>query len=94
MSAARCGHPRPLRNATWLAQHQVDWRDLLIVLAVVALRPVQLSGPEGPYLALEARPWLDTLDSHMLQQPYTRKDGKPGGRLVGNLLQRVVYHYW
>lgn len=35
MSAARCGHPRPLRNATWLAQHQVDWRDLLIVLAAM-----------------------------------------------------------
>lgn len=35
---------------------------LLIVLAVAALRLVQLSGPEGPYLVLETRPWLDTLD--------------------------------
>lgn len=39
-------------------------------------------------------PWLDSLDTFKLQQPYTRKDGKPGGRVIGNLLQRVVYHYW
>jgi uncharacterized damage-inducible protein DinB len=25
---------------------------------------------------------------------YHRKDGKPGQRTFGSLLQRVIYHYW
>jgi uncharacterized damage-inducible protein DinB len=41
-----------------------------------------------------ADPWLDTLTSEQLQRPYLEPDGRPGGRTVGNLLQRVVYHYW
>lgn len=39
-------------------------------------------------------PWLDTLTSEMLQRPIIRKDGQPGQRFFGNLLQRVIYHYW
>jgi uncharacterized damage-inducible protein DinB len=42
----------------------------------------------------QADPWLDTLTSERLTEPYTRKDGTPGGRVLGSLLQRVVYHYW
>jgi uncharacterized damage-inducible protein DinB len=41
-----------------------------------------------------ADPWLDKLNSEMLQQHITRKDGKPGQRTFGSLLQRVIYHYW
>jgi len=41
-----------------------------------------------------ADPWLDTLDSRLLQGPYVRSDGRPGARIVGALLQRVIYHYW
>ncbi len=41
-----------------------------------------------------ADPWLDALTSDILQQPFIRKDGQPGQRTFGNLLQRVIYHYW
>jgi uncharacterized damage-inducible protein DinB len=41
-----------------------------------------------------ADPWLDTLTAETLQQPFTRRDGQPGSRSNGNLLQRVIYHYW
>jgi uncharacterized damage-inducible protein DinB len=41
-----------------------------------------------------ADPWLDSLTSEILQQHFTRKDGKPGQRTFGSLLQRVIYHYW
>jgi uncharacterized damage-inducible protein DinB len=40
-----------------------------------------------------ADPWLDTLTSAKLQkQPII--NGKPVARIYGNLLQRVIYHYW
>jgi hypothetical protein len=41
-----------------------------------------------------ADPWLDTLTTERLQQPFMRPDGKPGGRVFGDLVQRVIYHYW
>lgn len=41
-----------------------------------------------------ADPWLDTLTSATLQQPFTRKDGQPGQRTFGSMLQRTIYHYW
>jgi len=37
--------------------------------------------------------WLDTLTTRKLLQP-VRLDGKPTNRFYGNLLQRVIYHYW
>lgn len=40
-----------------------------------------------------ADPWLDTLTSEMLAQNVI-SNGKPLARIYGNLLQRVVYHYW
>jgi hypothetical protein len=40
-----------------------------------------------------ADPWLDTLTSEMLQQNVI-SNGKPIARTYGNLLQRVIYHYW
>ena len=40
-----------------------------------------------------ADPWLDKLTSTKLQeQPVV--NGKPIARIYGNLLQRVIYHYW
>jgi len=40
-----------------------------------------------------ADPWLDTLTSTKLQQqPVLNR--KPIARIFGNLLQRVIYHYW
>ncbi len=38
-------------------------------------------------------PWLDSLTSEKLQEAVISK-GKPTARHYGNLLQRVIYHYW
>jgi uncharacterized damage-inducible protein DinB len=40
-----------------------------------------------------ADPFLDTLTTVKLQEQVI-KDGKPLNRYWGNLLQRVIYHYW
>jgi uncharacterized damage-inducible protein DinB len=40
-----------------------------------------------------ADPWLDALTSAKLQKQVI-SDGKPIQRIYGNLLQRVIYHYW
>ena len=40
-----------------------------------------------------ADPWLDSLTSAKLEQAVFSK-GKPTARIFGNLLQRVIYHYW
>ena len=40
-----------------------------------------------------ADPWLDTLTSAKLEQ-YVISKGKPTARMYGNLVQRVIYHYW
>ena len=41
-----------------------------------------------------ADPWLDTLSSSDLLAPYSKGGTTTGGRLMGNLVQRVIYHYW
>ena len=38
-------------------------------------------------------PWLDALTPEILQQAVIL-NGKPSDRIYGNLLQRVIYHYW
>jgi uncharacterized damage-inducible protein DinB len=38
-------------------------------------------------------PWLDGVTSELLASEVIN-DGKPLGRTHGNLLQRVIYHYW
>lgn len=40
-----------------------------------------------------ADPWLDTLTTAKLQE-FVVRDGKPSKYIWGNLLQRVIYHYW
>jgi DinB superfamily len=40
-----------------------------------------------------ADPWLDSLTPEIMLQHAVR-DEKPIGVLYGNLLQRVIYHYW
>jgi uncharacterized damage-inducible protein DinB len=40
-----------------------------------------------------ADPWLDGLTSAKLEQAVVSQ-GKPTARIYGNLLQRVIYHYW
>lgn len=40
-----------------------------------------------------ADPWLDTLTTAKLQE-FVIKSGKPSKFIWGNLLQRVIYHYW
>jgi len=40
-----------------------------------------------------ADPFLDTLTTQKLTEQVI-KDGKPINRYWGNLLQRVIYHYW
>ena len=41
----------------------------------------------------EADKFLDTLTAKMLLQ-YVELDGRKTSRMYGNLLQRVIYHYW
>lgn len=38
-------------------------------------------------------PWLDTLTSESLNARVL-KNGKPSSRLLGSLIQRMIYHYW
>jgi uncharacterized damage-inducible protein DinB len=40
-----------------------------------------------------ADPWLDRLTSSDLES-FVMKDGKPTARMYGNLMQRLIYHYW
>ncbi|HSL28121.1 MAG TPA: hypothetical protein VK900_02880, partial [Anaerolineales bacterium] len=40
-----------------------------------------------------ADPWLDGLTSRALQEHVVSR-GKPIAYIYGNLLQRVIYHYW
>ena len=40
-----------------------------------------------------ADPWLDSLSSSKLQE-HAISNGKPIAYIHGNLLQRVIYHYW
>ncbi len=40
-----------------------------------------------------ADPWLDTVTTATLQDA-ALLDGKPTNRIYGNMLQRVIYHYW
>lgn len=44
-------------------------------------------------VTVAADPWLDTLTPAKLQE-YVMSNGKPTARMYGNLLQRVIYHYW
>ncbi|HZJ10303.1 MAG TPA: DinB family protein [Trueperaceae bacterium] len=39
-------------------------------------------------------PWLDSLSGERLLGPYDRGGERSGGRLIGNLILRVTYHYW
>ena len=38
-------------------------------------------------------PWLDSLTTDSLQQ-FATVDGRKTSRMFGNLLQRMIYHYW
>ena len=38
-------------------------------------------------------PWLDAVTTEKLQQ-FVVIDGQPSDLIFGNLLQRVIYHYW
>ena len=42
----------------------------------------------------EADPWLDSLTTMSLQEFILKKDGTASERMIGNMLQRVIYHYW
>jgi len=39
-------------------------------------------------------PWLDAQTGESLARRTVGKDGKPTQIIIGNLLQRVIYHYW
>lgn len=38
-----------------------------------------------------AEPWLDALTVAAMRAPYPKRDGSPGGRIVGDLVQRTIY---
>jgi uncharacterized damage-inducible protein DinB len=44
-------------------------------------------------ITAQADPWLDTVTTATLQAHPIRQ-GKPTERTFGNLIQRVIYHYW
>ncbi len=44
-------------------------------------------------ITAEADPWLDKLTVAKLQE-FVVRDGKKTDIMFGNLLQRVIYHYW
>jgi len=44
-------------------------------------------------ITTEVDPWLDTVTTETLLAHPIRQ-GKPISRSLGNLLQRVIYHYW
>ena len=46
------------------------------------------------FITRAADDWLDTVTSAMLAQNIVNLSGKPLGTTYGNLLQRVIYHYW
>jgi hypothetical protein len=50
--------------------------------------------PTWDAITREADPWLDTLSVDDMRARYTRRDGSAGGRVIGDLVQRVTYHYW
>ena len=37
--------------------------------------------------------WLDTVSAESLLE-HVMRNGKPTARMYGNMLQRVIYHYW
>jgi hypothetical protein len=41
-----------------------------------------------------ADPWLESLTREKLQAHILNPDGTPSARIIGNLLQRTIYHYW
>ncbi len=41
-----------------------------------------------------ADPWLESLTTVKLKSHILKPDGTPSERVIGNLLQRVIYHYW
>ncbi len=41
-----------------------------------------------------ADPWLESLTTEKLQEHILNPDGTPSVRIIGNLLQRTIYHYW
>ena len=47
----------------------------------------------GSTITAAADPWLDTLTTAMLLE-HPIRHGRPLTRIHGNLLQRVIYHYW
>jgi len=44
-------------------------------------------------ITAKADPWLDSLTTDRLSQ-FVIQDGVATNRMYGNLLQRIIYHYW
>jgi uncharacterized damage-inducible protein DinB len=84
------------RYFLWFAQGRLPYPDVQTAFASggPASTPV-LAEVLRAWRAIttEADPWLDTLSVATLQEHPVR-DGKPLARTHGNLLQRVIYHYW
>jgi uncharacterized damage-inducible protein DinB len=84
------------RYFLWFAQGRLPYPDIQAAFASggPASTPplVDVLGAWRSITA-EADPWLDSLSVGTLQEHPVR-DGKPLARTHGNLLQRVIYHYW
>lgn len=78
------------------AQGQTPFPDIADEFAVGAPGTTpELARVLGAWRAITraADPWLDTLTADRLLE-HVELRGKPTARVYGNLLQRVIYHYW
>ena len=94
------GHMASQEQRYWLYRGQDYW--LLPAIheqynygARPTRRPSPACGKPGHAITAAADPWLDSLTTADLveQRPFTF-NGEPNFFTFGNLMQRVIYHYW
>ncbi len=84
------------RYFLWRAQGQLPFPDIAREFATGApatTPPLEPVMEAWRAITSAADPWLDSLTSRKLLE-HTVSRGKPTAYLIGNLLQRVIYHYW
>jgi len=82
----------------WRGQDQIllaDVNEQFAYGAPASTPPLAAAWEAWQTITHAADPWLDTLTSTELLQPRTFvSDGQTIELTFGNLMQRVIYHYW